>query len=77
MSAKFTPWFDGRTKPARKGVYERYLSSANRYSFWDGRKWAFSGSTIKAAQASRGNGDSCYQDTPWRGLASDPSKVAK
>lgn len=36
-----TPWFSGRERPGRIGVYERIDESAELHDFsrWDGRRW--------------------------------------
>jgi hypothetical protein len=40
-----TPWFDGRTKPARRGYYERHFTDSldipqwMSMHWWDGKKW--------------------------------------
>lgn len=73
MISKVTEWFPGDVKPARKGVYERELNAANRFSYWNGEKWMSSGFT--PAEAMRHYGlVSDWQFKGWRGLASDPKK---
>jgi hypothetical protein len=67
MSKKLTPWFHGRTLPARAGWYERdWLDQRIGLSFdyWDGEDWRMN----PAGHEWRGSGRSL----PWRGLAEKP-----
>jgi hypothetical protein len=72
-----TPWFDGDVKPARVGVYERRYPNPNpnRYSYWNGLWWMFSGATIEGAASVERTVSTC-QDAAWRGLAEDPTATA-
>lgn len=72
-----TDWLAGDLHPVRKGVYSRQIRGMGqeRYSLWNGRYWcAFAGSVDDAAKEFI---SSAYQDSPWRGLAADPSKAGK
>lgn len=77
--SKYTPWFPGRAKPVREGVYQRRLNLRSRrgapditYSLWRNGEWWFS--EVSPHAAARVRTHSSYQDAPWRGLAEDPAK---
>ena len=75
MNDQLTPWFDGSTKPARKGVYQRcpFKTNAYWYSYFDGRFWHVGASCPIAAYAFYRKRDvSLTQHPPWRGLAQKP-----
>lgn len=63
---KRTEWFDGKVKPARRGVYERKFSFGVLFSHWNGRYWGFCESTPKDACRLRMLRTAC--NVPWRGL---------
>jgi hypothetical protein len=76
---KFTPWFHGKIKPVRVGVYERKFIDTPGFSYWDGKNWF-----IRALCEN----DAAYygrkwylisenQSRPWRGLNADPKKAAE
>ena len=66
---KLTPWFTGQTKPSRTGVYQRdAFSSLYTYSYWNGKQWMWTGSTVKSAHNHNGM-PSSHQCEPWRGIA--------
>lgn len=75
VAPELTPWFDGKTKPARPGVYQTALfpeekeSPEPRYSRWTGREWMDSMSSPQGAM--RTNLRGC-QRKEWRGLAKKP-----
>jgi hypothetical protein len=74
-AAKVTPWFDGRVKPVREGVYQRdYNQHGNRanlqYCYWNGRHFSRANGTVDSADTCEFRSDA--QHLPWRGLASDP-----
>jgi hypothetical protein len=65
---KLTPWFSGDHKPVRVGVYQRQYVWPE-YSYWDGLKWCYGGSTPKKATKSPlRNFSSSLQNLPWRGV---------
>lgn len=67
-----TPWFPGKTKPARDGVYERdHTSWGHSYSLFTKGRWKFPGRTPQEAAIQDVDSD-CQRD-PWRGLTQDPS----
>jgi hypothetical protein len=71
-TVRFTPWFDGRVKPARAGVYQ--LMSGTRstvgYQYWDGHRWSVWRLTPKEAEKHKGlSADPMYHDDDWRGLS--------
>lgn len=76
--ARLTPWFQGKTKPVRDGVYE--IDSAYEdcrfYSFWNGERWGWREPSV--AQAFR------YKEMAasgpvrlWRGLVRRTRNEAK
>lgn len=63
-----TPWFPGRTKPVRVGVYLRKVShSWEMYSYWDGHMWHFNSETPDEARYNWPK-PSVYQKLRWCGL---------
>jgi hypothetical protein len=84
MRGELTPWFPADAKPTRKGVYE-LQGLMYPYHYWSGRHWlhiadsspsAFTKRAIKGLPPMAGHID-YIKNTPWRGLASDPSKAVK
>lgn len=72
MSIKETPYFDGKVKPHRIGVYRRKVSKYNDrtiFSMWDGRNWLYGSSSPEGAARQRMV--SAYQRLPWCGLPED------
>ncbi len=65
-----TPWFDGRIKPVRKGVYQQMSGGQLGYQKWDGNKWGPWFSTpAQAAYTSPGDYARIQnQNDNWRGL---------
>ena len=70
MSAKLTPWFDGKVKPVHIGVYMQMCGFKQLvgYQYWNGSYWGLWGSTIDSASDGR-PARACNQDDKWRGLA--------
>ena len=84
---QLTPWFAGSVKPVRVGVYQRQSTERTgfdygewlHYSYWDGSQFCMSESTMDYAEMwgrrpNKVDSRSSDQNTPWRGLAQDPSK---
>lgn len=75
VMGKLTPWFPGDVKPARPGVYKRKrpvgLRAFGCFSYWDGRRWRMSSSSLKEA-GTLPRTPSLFQQLPWRGLTQDP-----
>jgi len=72
--SEVTPWFPGKVKPVRVGVYETAPRGVTRYyQFWDGFRWGWAGHSPKEAEQDR-RLPSYHQKDKWRGLSSDPSK---
>lgn len=69
MAHKLTPWFSGRIKPVRPGVYQRKgLNGTTQWSKWDGRQWLIN--CVKKENAAKAKVSSFYQTgLPWRGIA--------
>lgn len=68
-----TPWFPGKKKPTRIGVYEREAPTGVLcFSLWSGKHWKLLAMT--KTRANHSFGESNHQALPWRGLASDPFK---
>jgi hypothetical protein len=72
LNKKRSPWFDGGTKPAHVGVYERKYSWGIWYSHWNGKRWGVFDATVRGAQGLRSL-CSVRQALPWRGLAKNPN----
>lgn len=76
-TVEVTDWFDGDVEPVRKGLYQRAVMRRAAphqvavYSYWDGQRWSFNGSTPKEAYRDR-KFRSLSQFLPWRGLAQEP-----
>jgi hypothetical protein len=73
-----TPWFHGREKPARKGVYQQWSGSGALigYQYWDGRKWYVWAETAAVALARykhRHFVADDFQHDSWRGLSCPPN----
>lgn len=68
---EMTPWFSGKVKPKRKGVYLRkFFDGKEHYSRWNGKHWCSYWMTRQdAAMETR---ESQYQQCEWRGLAEQP-----
>lgn len=72
MKAAVTQWFPPDQPPVRVGAYQRDYSGSNTGilypDYWDGKRWhmKLDGMNYSSLPASA---------RPWRGLASDPSKV--
>lgn len=72
VAPKLTPWFDGKVKPARPGMYQRqWLRGELRWSMWTGKHWGPT-CTSKCMAAHFSTGQSALQEAPWRGLAKKP-----
>lgn len=67
---KRTPWFTGRVKPVRPGVYQRNFGYAVKFARWDGKRWFMSQYTPREAEED--TWPSGYSSLPWRGLATKP-----
>lgn len=73
MSKKLTKWYQGDQKPVRVGVYERDIKAFGKtYSKWDGKNWRCIGWSPDDAE-NWSFAKSAYQNSPWRGLASNPA----
>lgn len=70
---KLTPWFPGRTKPIRAGVYQQLCGKRSRvgYQRWDGTFWYSWHFTPEAAARSTVLARTEHQNDPWRGIAQD------
>jgi hypothetical protein len=67
---KRTPWFPGKVKPARPGVYERMFESVSSFALWTGRKWMVS--HFSPARAAAEDLPSTLQEAAsWRGLTKE------
>lgn len=77
MSAKFTPWFSGRVKPVRIGVYQRLAYGVKDYSFWNGEFWCFGCNELQLAgcPSARRLRSGIQEDHNWRGLVSPSDEV--
>jgi hypothetical protein len=73
---KRTPWFPGKVKPARPGVYERMFESGHSYfALWTGRKWMVS--YFSPARAAAEDMPSPLQEAAsWRGLTQQAAEQA-
>lgn len=68
MKYKLTPWFSGKVKPVRDGVYERkYLISGAPFCRYEKGRWYCPARTV--SQAAKQSDTSLLQDLPWRGVA--------
>jgi len=80
MGVNLTGWFDGLTKPKRKGVYQQMSGNGTQlgYQYWDGlvwHPWCLRVDAAKAAYTKGSSGiDRMYQNDPWRGLAKPPNR---
>lgn len=79
---KVTDWFPANTPPVRPGVYEMF-DLPYPFHYWDGAQWLdiagvrvrdVTNRRIKSA-APMPKFVSYHLDSPWRGLAADPSKA--
>ena len=79
--SKLTPWFDGKVRPSRAGVYERVCDKVPGYSYWNGRTWFALSTNAMAARNNGGlglesifqpSGLASFQVFKWRGLAKAP-----
>jgi hypothetical protein len=68
---KLTPWFNEKVKPVRKGVYEIAAGRAQRYSYWNGKRWGFREPTVYTANLYR-RSEAYGPIVRWRGLARKP-----
>ena len=65
---KLTPWYPGKTKPVRKGVYQRrYGPGEIFFYYWNGEHWGMYGRTVGSATR-WSYAASGWQDLPWRGV---------
>jgi hypothetical protein len=68
-----TPWYAGKRKPARVGVYQRMVGEDAaggfdvQYSYWTGLVWAIGGSSPDDAMKYRQIASN-HQNVAWRGL---------
>jgi hypothetical protein len=71
-----TPWFDGKVKPVRAGVYQRKFNKSVVYSYFDCEKWFSSSRTIAMAEdiGTIHDIESVCGPKQWRGLSTDPTK---
>lgn len=74
---QLTPWFSGRERPGRVGVYERIEESIKLHDFslWDGRRWMIGHATPEQAD-NLVMYESLYQPTgdsgfSWRGFTEE------
>lgn len=73
MKKQLTPWFDGETRPAHDGVYERnfnYTSPTRFCRYADGKWYAGADTPRKAAKVEFHSLVQC--SAQWRGLAVQP-----
>lgn len=68
-----TPWFQGRDKPMRTGVYQRQYfygkTPSVQYCYWDGRNWSMGEHTAEqAAEHEIAFNLSPRQHLSWRGV---------
>jgi hypothetical protein len=73
--SKLTPWFDGRVKPIRRGVYMQHCAGSSKtigYQLWDGIKWRTWSETPQGAARSTSRARVSCQNDPWRGLKEKP-----
>lgn len=69
--SKKTPWFNSKTKPVHKGVYEiKGMWFGTAYAYWTGKKWGWAQSTIKKANENRMTAGA-MQRKVWRGLVKE------
>lgn len=76
---KLTPWFPGRIKPARPGVYlasvllrEDLDDHRGLYRFWNGKHWCKPGQTIAEAMEPSRLRRAIFRVQHWRGRAIPP-----
>lgn len=69
-----TPWFDGKVKPMRVGVYERRIAEnyPEDFAYWNGERWTGMGETLESAYADR-KGYTYFQEDQWRGIVKQGS----
>ncbi len=70
---KLTPWFKGKIKPVRKGVYEIALfdlwyGGSRSYSYWNGKKWCGFSTNIKRDLSKDKPNPKHDQSPAWRGI---------
>lgn len=67
---KTTPWFHGKTKPARRGVYQQMCGHGVSlgYQYWNGAVWFGWRATPREAFEERKNTPARTQEDKWRGL---------
>lgn len=73
-----TQWFDGATRPERKGAYQVTVSHLpvtwrDLYSYWDGARFCWIGDDPKIAFLHRKE-KTCALVVEWRGLAEKPQE---
>lgn len=71
---KLTPWFDGKVKPVRAGVYQQMSGgelSKLGYQKWDGRDWFAWCYSVEDAANADWKVDRWYQNDQWRGILKD------
>lgn len=75
---KVTQWFDSKSKPIRKGLYQTIIGDGSlskpgeSYSYWNGSAWGMEYNDMDRANSERDGRGS--QDKRWRGLASKDGK---
>ena len=73
LKSTTTPWFSGKSRPTRIGVYQRVFNTLPeafvpvRYAYWNGVRWCVNESTPDRAYKFRHH-ESRFQDMQWRGL---------
>jgi hypothetical protein len=64
---KLTPWFSGKQKPVRVGLYQRDIRGIVVYAWWNGHVWSL-GDKSKRRVLSFKRHSSYHQDLDWRGV---------
>lgn len=64
---KLTPWFNGKEKPVRVGLYQRDVRGFVVYAWWNGHTWSL-GDKSKRRTLSFKRHSSYHQNLEWRGV---------
>ena len=64
---KLTPWFNGKQKPVRVGLYQRTDGVRCLYAWWNGRVWSLGDESIEIALWFK-KFSSFRQEFFWRGV---------
>lgn len=71
---RVTRAFPGRTQPVYPGVYQRLIGGHWRFAYWSERSKLWFQSALTAETAASAATVASNPESPWRGLAEDPSR---